>query len=138
MSEEGAYPTVVCADCNRPMPELVLAAKDERFPCPGCGSTNIAHSRVVHDSAPASDYLAYSANVALPNPGWREQWNRVLREQKLLGRPIEGPINRERLVEDRDTYIHFFQDLHHFKDWLKNDPSSPITDAEAVVKDPRT
>jgi hypothetical protein len=69
---------------------------------------------------------------------WREQWERVLRWHARWthltdGQPLDQPLDMAHL---RDDMLAFFQNAHHLKDWLGNDPASGKSHAEveAIVR----
>jgi hypothetical protein len=49
--------------------------------------------------------------------GWQEQYRRMIRSFRKL----DGEYNNTEVYDD-DLY-HFFEDVWHLKDWLKNDPA---------------
>jgi hypothetical protein len=74
--------------------------------------------------------------MAEATPGmsrWDEQWERVQRYlERLQGYMVPHDVDGHRVLDD--AYA-FFQNCHHLKDWLKNDPESGLTgqEVEAVV-----
>jgi hypothetical protein len=67
---------------------------------------------------------------------WNEQWDRVnrmlQRVQKISVAQTHGARDD---ANDTDDLYSFFQNVYHFKDWLKNDPASGLTsrDVEDVI-----
>ena len=49
--------------------------------------------------------------------GWQEQYRRMMRSFRKL----DGEYNNTEVYDD--NLYHFFQDVWHLKDWLKNDPA---------------
>jgi hypothetical protein len=67
---------------------------------------------------------------------WPDQWARVERWFTIFGETNEGrPHDRESDCY-RDEAYAFFQNAHHFKDWLKNDPavSARVGDVESMIE----
>ena len=64
--------------------------------------------------------------------GWHEQYDRMVRGKDKLVGLATGTLH---LVprQHRDTVIHFFQDAHHLKDWISNDPNAPTSNVETFV-----
>jgi hypothetical protein len=55
--------------------------------------------------------------TVLTTDGWGMQWSRVERGFAKLSK-----VYNDTELYDDDVY-HFFQDVWHLKDWIKNDPS---------------
>ena len=67
--------------------------------------------------------------------GWREQWDRVNRMLHKVESVYSGRA-RGGTAEMKDDVYGFFQNVHHLRDWVSNDPASGVTAAEveAFVK----
>jgi hypothetical protein len=125
----------VCALCGVPREVSDLTGPSgERLACPTCGGVSVNYSRAVHEAVSITDQVSYTAHLALPEPSWREQWDRIARSRRRLEVPIAGPIGQQQLVEHRDRYLRLFQEIHAFTDWVRNDSTSLVSDARAVVK----
>ena len=67
--------------------------------------------------------------------GWAEQWARVERWFARFGEINAGRTPNSESDYYQDEAYAFFQNAHHLKDWLKNDPSSSASarDIETVI-----
>jgi hypothetical protein len=66
---------------------------------------------------------------AVLGQGWQSQWERVQRRLDDVRVVYTGrPGGTDAAI---DTVQSFFEAVHHLKDWLRNDPSSGITKADA-------
>jgi hypothetical protein len=64
---------------------------------------------------------------AMLGQGWQSQWERVQRRLDDVRAVYTGrPGGTDAAI---DTVQSFFEAVHHFKDWLRNDPSSGISKA---------
>ena len=68
------------------------------------------------------------------NHTWRDQWERVERRLNDVRAVYRGaPGGTPAAV---DAVQSFFESVHHLKDWLGNDPTSPLTraDGDALIE----
>jgi len=66
---------------------------------------------------------------------WEEQWRRIQRWYADFEQTERGRDHRRESDSYLDEAYAFFQNCHHLKDWLQNDPSSGVSkmDAEALI-----
>ena len=55
---------------------------------------------------------------------WEEQWKRIGRWYALIGQTERGRSHNRDSERYLDEVYAFFQNCHHLKDWMQNDPSS--------------
>lgn len=68
-------------------------------------------------------------------PAWKEQWERVLRWYARFEKTNAGRSHDMDSDFYQDEVYSFFQNSHHLKDWLKNDPTvSGIGDVEKFIE----
>jgi hypothetical protein len=70
------------------------------------------------------------------NTMWEEQYFRMLRSVQRVKKYYDGLIGLDHydgsqaFLEFRDFVIHVFQDIFHLRDWLKNDSSVTVVNAD--------
>lgn len=57
----------------------------------------------------------------------------MLRSRRRL-KGIAGGQLTASFDEARDALLRFFQDAHHLKDWIRNNPSVSTSDVEEFIK----
>lgn len=108
-----------------------------RLPCPTEGCTSNVRLVSAEDQATATDAVSeLGMDEGAVERSWSEQWDRIGRWQARVQSTAAGRTHDLTTSHYEDEVYALFQAIHHFKDWLRNDPRKPLpggVDVEAFV-----
>ena len=113
-----------CSDCNQELTDLSQ-------PCPNCGSTRQTAHIGLSESVGVADGMVQITAVFGPNRSWSEKWLSVRKQLERVETACSA--NGYKGIDTvRRTFDGFFVECTHLADWLWNDKSTGLTEAEVL------